>query len=112
MKPQQLNAWFEHYNVALAYRAIPVKLDPGAPEARPLVDMGLSYFYGLTLSYALESDRYAAGVDAKSGDVVYSAETEAAGDFLQRYGGPLGPNPGRGAGRLWRRLDRRNPAAR
>ncbi len=74
-----LNAWFEHYNVALAYRAIPVKLDPGAPEARPLVDMGLSYFYGLTLSYALESDRYAAGVDAKSGDVVYSAETEAAG---------------------------------
>ncbi len=66
-----LNAWFRHYTVALAYRSIPVKLDPGMPEAVPLIDKGYSYFYQLKLSYALEEKRPASGVDAKSGSVVY-----------------------------------------
>ena len=66
-----LNAWFRHYAVALAYRSIPVKLDPGMPEAVPLIDKGYSYFYQLKLSYALEEKRPASGVDAKSGSVVY-----------------------------------------
>lgn len=65
-----LDAWFGHYTPALAYRNIPVKLDPGMPEAVPLLDKGYSYFFRLQLSYALESEKYAAGVDAKTGEVI------------------------------------------
>ena len=65
-----LDAWFNHYTVALAYRNIPVKLDPGMPEAVPLLDKGYAYFFQLKLSYAVEEDSYASGVDAKTGKVV------------------------------------------
>lgn len=66
-----LDAWFGHYTPALAYRNVPVKLDPGMPEAVPLLDKGYSYFFRLKLSYAAEEDKYASGVDAKTGKVIY-----------------------------------------
>lgn len=66
-----LDAWFGHYTPALAYRNIPLKLDPSMPEAVPLLDKGYSYFYQLKLSYAAEEDKYASGVDAKTGKVIY-----------------------------------------
>ena len=71
-----LEAWFGHFRVALAYRGVPVKLDPGSSEAAPLVKLGYTYFYSLNLSYALDSDRYAEGVDARTGEVVYRSQTE------------------------------------
>ena len=72
-----LTAWFEHYDVSLAYRSVPVQLDPGASGAAPLLEAGYAYFYGLKLSYALEEETYCQGVDAKSGQVVTA---EAAAD--------------------------------
>lgn len=66
-----LDAWFAHYSVALAYRSVPVKLDTGMDGAAPLLEKGYSYFYSLKLSYALEEDRPASGLDAKSGKAVY-----------------------------------------
>ena len=30
-----MNAWFGHYDVALAYRLVPVKLDPSSPGRHP-----------------------------------------------------------------------------
>lgn len=74
-----MNAWFGHYDVALAYRLVPVKLDPSSPGAAPLMEMGYSYFYSLVLSYALEEDGYASGVDAKTGEVIIPERTEPAG---------------------------------
>ena len=72
-----LDAWFGHYGVDLAYRLVPVKLDPSSPEAAPLTAMGYSYFYGLVLSYALEEEEYASGVDARTGRVVIPAQSQA-----------------------------------
>lgn len=62
-----LDAWFGTYDVTLEYLGVPRKLDPSAPEYRPLVDMGQEYLYALTLSYALEREGRYLGVDAKTG---------------------------------------------
>ncbi len=66
-----LDAWSDHYTPALAYRNVPVKLDPSMPEAKPLLEQGYAYFFRLQLSYAPEEDRAAAGVDARTGEVIY-----------------------------------------
>ena len=68
---QALSAWFNHYDVALAYRSIPVKLDASFAETPYLQEMGYAYFYALKLSYALEEKDWAGGVDAKTGEIVY-----------------------------------------
>ena len=70
-----MGAWFDHYDVALGYRNIPVKLDLSRedPLAASLMEMGYEYFYSLKLAYMLEEPegRSAAGVDAKSGKVIF-----------------------------------------
>ena len=66
-----LDAWSGHYTPALAYRNVPVKLDPAMPEAKPLLDQGYAYFFQLRLSYAPEEEKPASGVDAKTGAVIY-----------------------------------------
>ncbi|MCI8302890.1 MAG: hypothetical protein HFF68_09065 [Oscillospiraceae bacterium] len=70
-----MGAWFDHYDVALGYRNIPVKLDLSRedPLAASLMEMGYEYFYSLKLAYTLEEPegRSAAGVDAKSGKVIF-----------------------------------------
>lgn len=69
-----LEAWFRHYSLPLAYRAVPVKLDLSHGEtAARLLEMGYSYFYTLKLSYALEEPegQSCLGVDAKTGEPVW-----------------------------------------
>lgn len=71
-----LDAWFGHYDTALAYRSVPVKLDLSwdeEPLADALIKMGHSYFYALKLTYALEEpeNRIYTGVDAKTGEIVF-----------------------------------------
>ncbi|MDE7244569.1 MAG: hypothetical protein K2O18_11450 [Oscillospiraceae bacterium] len=83
-KSAALDAWFSHYDMPLAYSYVPVKLDPGMDGAKPLMDMGYSYFYQLKLSYAVkenENRRYASGVDAKTGEVVYMEMVQLNGEI-------------------------------
>ncbi len=81
-KSAALDAWFAHYALPLAYRSIPVKLDPGMDGAAPLMDMGYSYFYALQLSYAVEEeDKYASGVDARTGEIIYPAVSSQTGEI-------------------------------
>lgn len=70
-----LDAWFGSFTAPLAYIEVPQKLDLNDPLVRPLIDSGLSYYYGLNTGYALErrGDRYL-GVDAGTGELVKADE--------------------------------------
>lgn len=65
-----MDAYFSAYAVTLGYQAVPVALDPNAPEAAPLLSYGYSYYYALRLGYTLESESSIRGVDAKTGVVL------------------------------------------
>ena len=65
-----MDAYFSAYTVTLGYQAVPVALDPNAPEAAPLLSYGYSYSYALRLGYTLESESSIRGVDAKTGAVL------------------------------------------
>lgn len=81
-KSAALDAWFNHYTMPLAYRLVPVKLDPGMDGAKPLMEMGYSYFYALKLSYAVEEkDKFASGVDAKTGKIIYPKVETQTGEI-------------------------------
>lgn len=69
-RAQALDVWFGHYDVALAYRYVPVKLDASFAESPYLQELGHAYFFALKLSYALEEESGAWGVDAKTGEIV------------------------------------------
>lgn len=64
-----LDAWLASFPAELAYVSVPQALDPDSGEARPLLDMGLRYFYALKSGYAL-GDNGCTGVDAKTGACV------------------------------------------
>ena len=64
-----LDAWLASFPAELAYVSVPQALDPDSGEARPLLDMGLRYFYALKSGYAL-GDNGCSGVDAKTGACV------------------------------------------
>lgn len=61
-----LDAWLASFPAELAYVSVPQALDPDSGEAKPLLDMGLRYFYALKPGYAL-GDNGCTGVDAKTG---------------------------------------------
>lgn len=70
-----LDAWFNHYDLLLAYRSVPVKLDlsrDGDWPVSSLLEMGYTYFYTLKLAYSLAEPEGVRcyGVDAKSGEPV------------------------------------------
>jgi len=73
-----VEAYFDTYTVKLGYLAVPVKLDPTAPEWKPLIARGYSYLYSLSLAYALEREDYVSGIDAKTGKPVLHSYTETA----------------------------------
>lgn len=64
-----LDAWLASFPAELAYVSVPQALDPDSGEAKPLLDMGLRYFYALKSGYAL-GDNGCTGVDAKTGACV------------------------------------------
>lgn len=70
-----LQAWFDHYDVTLAYQYIPVKLDLSREDIFPvskLIELGYTWFYNLRLTYTLQepAGRWYTGVDAKTGEAV------------------------------------------
>lgn len=65
-----LDAWMDTYEVALAYRRHARDLDAGDPVEARLIEMGLTRFFDLFLSYGLERESYCPGVDAKTGKPV------------------------------------------
>jgi len=69
-KVEAMDTWFQHYDLAMGYLLVPVALDPDFPEAAPLLDMGVAYFYTPRLGYGLEDDGFASGVDAKTGGII------------------------------------------
>lgn len=69
-----LDAWMNTYDVALAYRLVPQKLDGTDPLQAKAVRQGMEYFYVLRLTYALEREETCLGVDAKSGRAVFQAD--------------------------------------
>lgn len=71
-----VDAWLDTYEVRLGYLAAPVKLDPAAPEFRPLIDQGRSCLYTLKLAYTLEREAYVSGIDAHTGAAVLPAREE------------------------------------
>ena len=64
------DAWLATYDVALAYRLLPRKLNGAVPAEDRLIKMGFTEFYSLILSYGLEREEYLPGIDAKTGKPV------------------------------------------
>ena len=70
-----LAAWAGTYEARLAYRLVPRPLDGGDPAEARLLALGMTHYYGLRLTYALERDTFCRGVDAATGEPVW-AEAE------------------------------------
>jgi len=77
LSPEEaVDAYFGTFDVPLGYLAVPEKLDPTAPEWRPLLDRGYSYLYRLKLAYSFAQEDRVTGIDAKTGQLVRSSHTE------------------------------------
>ncbi len=72
-----LDAWMTTYDVTLAYRSQPKKLDPAAADEARLIGMGYTSFRTLLLSYGLEREAWLAGVDAKTGKPIETKRFDA-----------------------------------
>ena len=66
-----LAAWAGTYETTLAYRLIPRALTGDTPAEAHLLELGLSCFYELRLTYALEREDFCRGIDAASGSPVW-----------------------------------------
>ena len=73
-----LAAWADTYDTALAYRLVPRPLDGGDSREARLLELGLTHFYGLRLTYALERDTYCLGIDAATGEPVWPETADGA----------------------------------
>ena len=73
-----LAAWADTYDTALAYQLVPRPLDGGEPLEARLLELGLTHFYGLRLTYALERDTYCLGIDAATGEPVWPETADGA----------------------------------
>lgn len=69
-----LDAWMNTYDVALAYRLVPQKMDGADPLQAKVIRQGMEYFYVLRLTYALEREETCLGIDARSGKAVFQAD--------------------------------------
>lgn len=81
-KTAAMDAWMGTYDVALGYRAQAKELDKNNPAEARLIELGMTRFRALLLTYALERETGCAGIDAKTGKPV-TAEN-APGEL--RYG--------------------------
>ena len=73
-----MDAWMGTFDVKLAYRYLDKSLNPAVPLESKLIDAGYTQFYSLLLSYALETEDYCPGIDAKTGEpVVFPQESGA-----------------------------------
>lgn len=63
-------AYAEAFETKLSYVNLPVALDPSRPEFIPYIELGYSYIYELMLGYTFQTDKYLAGVDAKTGEAI------------------------------------------
>lgn len=65
-------AYYTAFTTRLGYIGVPFSLDPNEPEYKPMIEVGQSYLYELTLAYTEEiTDQAVSGVDAKTGKPVY-----------------------------------------
>ena len=108
-----VDAWFDTYTVALAYRSKSRKLNPlsGGDIESKLISLGYEQFQILFLSYGLEREENCPGIDAKTGrpvqpeavdnEILYSdidgadaaAEIRKLADYGVGYtGGEFRPN--------------------
>ena len=65
-----LSAWAGTYDTVLAYRLVPRPLDGSRETEARLLELGLTYFYELRLTYALEREDWCPGIDAATGKPV------------------------------------------
>ena len=59
-----LAAWAGTYDTVLAYRLVPRPLESGDETEARLMELGLTHFYELRLTYALEREERYLGIDA------------------------------------------------
>lgn len=62
-----LAAWAGTYDTVLAYRLVPRPLESGDETEARLMELGLTHFYELRLTYALEREERYLGIDAATG---------------------------------------------
>lgn len=75
---QAVDAYFETFQVARGYVAVPQKLDLSDPEYAPLAKMGYRSLNSLKLGWQLTaSDKNVSGIDAKTGKLVFWNTTES-----------------------------------
>ena len=73
-----LAAWAGTYETTLAYRLVPRALDGGDETEARLMELGLTHFYGLRLTYGLEREGYCLGIDAATGEPVWREAYDSA----------------------------------
>lgn len=73
-----LNAWMGTYDTTLAYRLVPRALNSSDELEACLMEMGLSHYYGLKLTYALEREDYCLGIDAATGKPIWREVGDSA----------------------------------
>ena len=56
-----LSAWAGTYDTVLAYRLVPRPLDGSRETEARLLELGLTHFYELRLTYALEREELVSG---------------------------------------------------
>ena len=81
-----LSAWAGTYDTVLAYRLVPRPLDGGDEAEDRLLELGLTHYYGLRLTYALEREARYLGVDAATGQPVRQEEGDAAVTYTDLLG--------------------------
>ncbi len=73
---EALEAWMLTYEVLPQYVKVPYGLNYSMPEAKPLLDQGISYLYQLVLGYMPRQRVYVSGIDAKTGQPIMQEEIE------------------------------------
>ena len=77
---QALQTWMDTYQVTLGYRLVPEKLDGSDAVSQRLLQMGLSSYYHLKLTYALEREESYRGILAKSGEPLSYKSAQPGGE--------------------------------
>ena len=73
-----LSAWAGTYDTVLAYRLVPRPLDGSRETEARLLELGLTHFYELRLTYALEREDWCPGIDAATGKPVVPEKQDTA----------------------------------
>ena len=81
-----LSAWAGTYDTVLAYRLVPRPLDGSRETEARLLELGLTHFYELRLTYALEREDWCPGIDAATGKPVVPEKQDTAITYTDLLG--------------------------